>query len=188
MVRNAATVALETSLPVSAVDAAGDQDVVDERDQHRDRVLGLEADRDVGRDHQQAEDDRDHARFARSARRTSGRSIGCRQPASPPSSPNASSSSGPTVGGLVGRDLAPGSGRRWRRTRDSSVSWILAVSTPSIPPSMSASRTSSTEAGSASATWIRVPDSKSMPRLSCLSRMRSRRSPGSAPRPRRSTC
>ena len=37
-----------------------------------------------------------------------------------------------------------------------------------MPPSASAVRTSSTVAGSASATWIRLPDSKSIPRLSCL--------------------
>ena len=49
-----------------------------------------------------------------------------------------------------------------------SVSWILAESAPSIPASSSASRISSTLGCSASAAWIRVPDSKSIPRLSCL--------------------
>ena len=49
-----------------------------------------------------------------------------------------------------------------------SVSWIFASPAPSMPPSSSAERTSSTLAGWASAASIRVPDSKSIPRLSCL--------------------
>ena len=41
------------------VDARRDQQVVHQRDQHRHRVLPLEAQRDVGGDHQQRGDDRD---------------------------------------------------------------------------------------------------------------------------------
>ena len=40
------------------VDARGDQDVVEDRDQHRHRELRVEAEGDVGADHQQREDQR----------------------------------------------------------------------------------------------------------------------------------
>ncbi len=53
--------------------------------------------------------------------------------------------------------LAPKSG--------SSTAWILTASGSLTPASPSAVRTSSTDVGSASAALIRVPDSKSMPKL-----------------------
>ncbi len=90
-----------------------------------------------------------------------------RLPSDPVARPNSSSSSGSTSGVCSGgicawiwKTLSPKSGF--------SVSWIFAVSAPSIPPSTSASRSASTSAGCSRATWIRVPDSKSIPRLSCL--------------------
>ena len=46
--------------PGERVHASGDQQVVHQRDQHRHGVLPLEAQRDVGGDHQQRGDDRDH--------------------------------------------------------------------------------------------------------------------------------
>ncbi len=58
MVRKAATVALVTSSPVKRVDAARDQDVVEERDEDRHGVFRLEPDRHVDRDHEQGQDQR----------------------------------------------------------------------------------------------------------------------------------
>ncbi len=46
--------------PHERVDACRYQQVVHQRDQHRDRVLPLESQRDVGGDHQQRGDQRDH--------------------------------------------------------------------------------------------------------------------------------
>ena len=60
---------------------------------------------------------------------------------------------------------ASGSGRRCRRSTGSETCWI---SSPLIPTASSASRTPSSSVGLTSATLIRVPDSKSMPKLSCL--------------------
>ncbi len=49
-----------------------------------------------------------------------------------------------------------------------STAWTLTASTSATPASLSALRTSSTLASCASAVWIFVPDSKSIPKLSWL--------------------
>ena len=59
--------------PRQRIDASRDQDVVDEGDDHRYGVLGLEPERDVGADHQQREDDRVDRRCSPPAGRRSGR-------------------------------------------------------------------------------------------------------------------
>ena len=159
---------LVTSRPTQRVDAAGDQDVVDQGDQHRDRVLGLEPDRDVGRDHEQAEDDRDHRLAGDLRRRRSGPTDCELKLVSPLSSPKRRRApAGPCSSRRAGS--APGSGSRSRRSRGSR-------SPGSSPRRRRRCRRRSSArsgrrrrvAGSASAASIRVPDSKSIPRLSCL--------------------
>ena len=142
------------------VDARRDEDVVHQRDQHRDRVLPLEPQRDVDRDHQQRGDDRDQRGVGdRLAERRADR-LDVRVVGSARTCRSSALLTAPTSFGAerVGRDLddvlaelgvvdASGSSRRRG------------------PATPSASRTSSTVAVRSSGAVIRVPDSKSMPKL-----------------------
>ena len=83
------------------------------------------------------------------------------------STPNSRSSAGCTLAASTGESL-PSIWYAFSPSVGFSTSWIFAVSTPSNPSACSAERRSSTDTGSERATSIRVPDSKSMPRLSCL--------------------
>ena len=78
MVRKAATVPLDHLPAGQRVDARRDQDVVEDRDQDRHRELRVEAEGDVGADHQQREDERVDRAVARPARRRSARRWCCR--------------------------------------------------------------------------------------------------------------
>ncbi len=167
MVRNAATVALETSAPNERIDAAGDQDVVDQGDQHRHRVLGLEPDRHVGRDHQQAEDDRDHRR-AGDLLAEGGPDRGRVEAVVALLEPERVLEQRADLRGLLRRDLAPGSGRRSRRSRGSRSPGSWPRRRHRCRRRRAPRGSPRPIAGSASAAWIRVPDSKSMPRLSRL--------------------
>ena len=149
------------------IDARRDQDVVDQGDQHRHRVLGLEPDRDVGGDHEQGEDDRDHRLVARPARRRSGRRSASRSPRRRPRGRTSARGPSWTLPVSCGGIFA------WIWTTLSPKSLVLGL--------LDLGRVGAADVGvgqrvadllarrgSARAIWIRVPDSKSMPRLSCL--------------------
>ena len=137
---------------------------MEDRDQHRHRELRVEAQGDVAADHQQREDQRLAGRCRRPAGRRSGRRWCSRSRLSP--TPNSALERRCGVADLARLELV--------RLDLEDVVAEVRVARPagsprrSIPASSSESRTPSSSVGLASATLIRVPDSKSMPKLSCL--------------------
>ena len=182
MVRSAATVDVVTSRPSEGVDAADDQDVVHQRDQHRHGELPLEAQRDVDRDDDQRGDDRDRSPSWPPSRRSSGRSTrrsGCRRARTRRSSASLtpSTSSGPAPRRDLDDVLAE---LRVVDRLDLRVAEARAARARRAPGRPSPPRSSGAV--------IRVPPSKSMPKLMPLpdDRQRARRA-GSRRTSRRTT-
>ena len=143
------------------VDARRDQQVVHQRDEHRDRVLPLEAQRDVGADDDQRRDDRDDRRLGdglaeRRADRLRLVGLGGRR--------TRWSSARLTPRDLVGRSRRS---EIWKPLAPSSLSSVTRwISASSKPAPLRARRGPGPRRRSAtSAALIRVPDSKSMPKF-----------------------
>ena len=168
MVRKAATVAARHLPADQRVDARRDQDVVDQRRSAPAPRTWPRSGTPRRARSRAGEDDRDQRLAARPAAPKVGPTDCESKLWSPLSSPKSLSSSACTLLHLIRRDLSPRSGSRWRRTRGSRPPGSSPPRRRRCWRPRAPERTSSTLAGSASAAWIRVPDSKSIPKLSCL--------------------